>query len=74
MKRFFKIEKAGVVGSWSGKLIGTVLLLTWEGDYFVEVQVGSSLLSINKKYGSIITEKEVTPDQKLVLDTITRND
>lgn len=70
MKQFFRIEKAGPATSWSSRLIGTVFLLIQDGEYFVEVQVGSSLLAINKAHGSIILEKDLTPKQCEILNTI----
>lgn len=74
MKRFFKIEKPSAVSSWSSKLIGIVFPLTWEGEHFVEVQAGSGQFSINKKQGSIITEKELTQEQIFILNIINHDD
>ena len=70
MKRFFKIEQPGVLSSWSSKLIGVVFPLVKDDEYFVEIQVGSVILPINKKLGSIVTEDKLSHDQNYILSTI----
>lgn len=76
MKRYFRIEKTGVVGSWCSKLVGTafVLLSEYESEnHYVTVQVGSKALFVLKTAGSIITEKDLTYEELRTLNSINDN-